>query len=490
MRMQLFRFKFSISLVVSLSASSQIATFNPAYRYNYKYDYSKIVTQVIFADSTKISGSDTTYYLNRIGPPTTFTPNYVQRNNTPQFLQRGIKKTSTGLLILKDTATLVIQPLCQLNQIWIFDSINNKTATCTAISNENLFGQNHSVKTIIIGNTDTLKLSDKFGIVQFPALYGKNKYYRLSGIENEVSYDSVALYGEKVPNAWDFFNFDTGDRFCERYLRQYQPFSSPSVNECYTRDYVIISKSVTSSGISYSVADHIASCGSVFTPATEISYPANILKSKSTACNRWYPGLWMHETNIDLTYIAPTAGSILQEIKFGLDSKGRFYKYSGKDDCALSTGIGFPFPSGSDHSMYNAYYTEIYGVGLGALLLSYFENPGRSYIQSKCQTCAIKNNSLYYGNETFVDVNEQTKGSSAMRIFPNPSSGRFEIRFEDNSSANLMIVDLLGHEVKRIDKDSEASAVEIDLSKEPGGLYFLQYFNTNGLSCTKKILKN
>jgi hypothetical protein len=48
--------------LLSLSAISQNwSVFNPLYRYNYKYNNNNLVTQVLFADSSKVAGGDTSY---------------------------------------------------------------------------------------------------------------------------------------------------------------------------------------------------------------------------------------------------------------------------------------------------------------------------------------------------------------------------------------------------------------------------------------------
>ncbi len=146
--------------------------------------------------------------------------------NMPQFLQRNIKKYSTGLVMLYDTTKIIIIPNCILNQTWLFDSIYNKTAICTFVNTQNIFGVINSVKTILINNIDTLKLRKSFGIIVFPQLYNVNKYYRMVGIENKNSYDLNALFENKVPDAWDFYNFNIGDEFCNIYNYRYASLSN------------------------------------------------------------------------------------------------------------------------------------------------------------------------------------------------------------------------------------------------------------------------
>jgi hypothetical protein len=214
---------FLLALTFSLKAQNWNA-FNKAYRYNYIYDYNALVTNVMFTDSVKTVGSDTIYYLNRIGvecsgscPTITTaitTTATVVVPNMPQFLQRTIIKASSGIVQLKDTGNWIIKPTCTVSEVWVFDSISLKTAQCVNISTLTIFSVVDSIKTIIADGTDTILLSKQFGLIQFPNIYGKNKYYRLVGIENKASYDQTSLYGYKVPNAWDIYDYNVGDKFC------------------------------------------------------------------------------------------------------------------------------------------------------------------------------------------------------------------------------------------------------------------------------------
>jgi hypothetical protein len=174
-----------VCLISLVGLSQNWNAFNKAYRYNYRYNNSALISNVLFADTVYQSGSDTIYNLNRIGVectnscPTVTAP-LNQANhlipNVPQFMQRKIRKYSNGTLLLFDTTKIIIRPFCGVNESWLFDSIYNKTAVCIAKSTQNVLGVIDSVKTILIGGVDTFKLSKNFGVIMFPDLYAKNKY--------------------------------------------------------------------------------------------------------------------------------------------------------------------------------------------------------------------------------------------------------------------------------------------------------------------------
>ncbi|MDI9339056.1 MAG: hypothetical protein QM534_00690 [Sediminibacterium sp.] len=226
--------KYFLSFLILTSFASFSQNWNLVnknYRYNYRFNNASLVTHVIMVDtgnSVYTNNADTIYELNKIvvkcngNSCPTFTGNLASLSASqqayyisgmPQFLQRKVVKYANGITFFTDTAKLVINPNCHTSNTWLFDSINNKYITCIAETQQYLFNTLDSVKTLLINGTDSIKFSKQFGIYVWPALYGQNKYYRLSGIEHASGYAPAAWQGERVPNAWDFYNFQTGDVF-------------------------------------------------------------------------------------------------------------------------------------------------------------------------------------------------------------------------------------------------------------------------------------
>ncbi|HEY4797679.1 MAG TPA: T9SS type A sorting domain-containing protein, partial [Bacteroidia bacterium] len=77
--------------------------------------------------------------------------------------------------------------------------------------------------------------------------------------------------------------------------------------------------------------------------------------------------------------------------------------------------------------------------------------------------------------------------SNSVMIFPNPTTGKFEIRCEKTEAGILEIVDMMGEEIYSSAINSNRS--EIDLSKQSGGIYFLRLKTSHG-TATKKIILN
>jgi hypothetical protein len=456
--------------------------FNENYRYNYKFNNSAIVTNVMFADSVYNSGSDIIYKMNRIGVectgscPTVTTAlsqtvTYVVPN-MPQFLQRNIRKYSSGIVMLLDTSKQVIIPTCSLTQTWLFDSILNINAICTSATVQNVFGQSDSVKTIIIGGNDSLVLSKSFGILKFPQPYNQNKYYRLVGIETKDSYDQTALYGEKVQNAWDFYNYEVGDLYCESYL---QGSFNPDPQICYRKKVTILAKVLSGQIYTYTVSVYSkynssnfgGSCYYINQPGYPLTYSIETisfpdLSSPTLTCNYAYPNMISQEN------ISPFANYS----KFGLDNYGKFYKYSG-NWCSLQLNITLPntnaisfmaptngiFQTGQGDYYETWLYGETFGQIQGAGL--YFEGD-----HQYCKTSFKRNGITYFGSEDPIGVKENNLSASNHFLSPNPASSEVQLQIFDDAS--LKIVNSVGEIIF-----SGRSGPTIDVSAFPIGIYLI-----------------
>lgn len=470
---------FLVSAVASKAQNWNV--FNPAYRYNYKFDNSQLVSQVLFVDSVKNLGSDSIYYLNRIGLNNIGNPSY----NMPQFLQRSIKKFSNGLVMLYDTCKLVINPSCHPGQSWLFDSVANVNAHCLSKNGHITFGLSDTVKTIIVGTNDTIKLSKNFGLLQFPDLYNKNKYYKLVGIEHAATYDSIPFYGERVPNAWDIYNFNVGDRFC--YSTYYFRKNAINGNGGSNGNFTIKGKMITQDGYSYIVEGAVNSWADSVT-STVIAHSSNTFSSISftdlsgpSRVNTMYPG------KLILEYF-PYPFEISNIASFGLDNHGVFYKYAGSVCSQLSSDVIFPTNSGSTYDDPFKELAEIYGVGLGRLRFMANVMTG-DYIDT-CEVCAVKNGSLYFGTETFVGIKEQTPSSNDVKLYPNPFREDITVGIGSVAADELRVTNILGEIVFQTKTDLKDQMLQIPMRDQSTGIYMVQVFNNSELIYTRKIVKN
>lgn len=84
-------------------------------------------------------------------------------------------------------------------------------------------------------------------------------------------------------------------------------------------------------------------------------------------------------------------------------------------------------------------------------------------------------------------LNEVIKNSS-LKIFPNPTTGIFQITSGELRITNIEIVNVLGEKVTRSVIPSGARNLTIDLSAQPGGVYFLRATTPEG-AVVKKIIR-
>ena len=90
----------------------------------------------------------------------------------------------------------------------------------------------------------------------------------------------------------------------------------------------------------------------------------------------------------------------------------------------------------------------------------------------------------YHGGES-LGIDDVTD-TTWLRVFPNPSTGRFSVE-TDRLVSNVSITNMLGQEVEYIPFSSEKKNFTIDLSQERKGLYFLTLKGVKGTE-TKKIV--
>jgi hypothetical protein len=409
----------------------------------------------------------------------------------PQFLQRKIRKYSNGLVMLYDTTKMVIIPTCTLNQTWLFDSIANKNATCTATGTQVVFGVTDSVKTIMVNNTDTVKLSKSFGFIVFPKPYGVNKYYRLVGIENKTSYDPTSLFGEKVPNAWDFFDFSPGEVFTKKNSNYYK--TGMTINSYYSfTTYTIQSKSSSANGYTYTVAYQDASgmmpgvayavdCHdnpppfgvNYSTGTTQLTY--SNLSAVQFGENYMYPGMYVNAYGPNTYSFVSAGGCGLPEniVKFGKDNTGRFYKYMGKS-CPTYTFPVMPNSSAIDAYEKTGNYAKTYtygynqycvGSGVGAVNNNcfFFEAGGNYSLGS-----FIKNGVTLFGQPWVVGVNEHEVSEDDLKVYPNPAD-RF-LYMDIHEPVVYTLTDILGHTIR---SSGLAPGESVDTKDLTSGIYFI-----------------
>lgn len=479
-----------IFILLSLSVQSQNwNVFNKGYRYNYHYNNAAIITNVLFVKTFSVSLGDTVYSMNNIAKET---PSGLQ-TNLPQFLMKKIIKQADGIVRFEDTLNFKIVPTCTLNQTWVFSINPAVSATCIATETLSVFSVVDSVKTIVVNNADTIKLSKQFGLLQFPHLYGQNKYYRLTGIEKAGRYDSTSFYGERVPNAWDFYRFEVGDKRCIEYRGE---FNNGDVGECKFVTEHFNSKSLLSNGYSYNIyqigkitTGNIYWVSSLCTssmcpfPSTSVFYslcPVVIstvitenyvnLHKDSIYENIMYPGMLAQDYGFSSRYTDYV-------VKFGRDANGRFFKFFGKSCNLLSFTDTTSVSSSTQTPFYGVYFGE--GLGKTSDLPYIFE--GSEYY---CVTSFVKGTQTYFNPFYTVNLIEKNQFSESPSIFPNPANSTIAISIEN---CKLFIYDVFGKAILIQEIESKRN---VDVSGLPNGIYFVEIHTDSGKYSQKLLIQH
>jgi hypothetical protein len=465
-------------ILVALSGSSQNwDVFNPNYRYNYKFDNSHVVSNVVFAETVSATASQTTCITNLIG----ITNGTVLAVDQPQLLNRIIIKLANGNFILQDPSTITIIPTCTVGQTWNFNANNSQTAICVSSFTQSIFNTIDSMKVIMVNNVDSIVLSRSFGVVQFPKydVYVPNKYYKLVGIENKASYDPTALYGEKVPNAWDFYDYQVGSVRCYK-SDWYTGIGSQG--SCRAGNQIIKTKLTGSNSYVYNIDDvHMVgpmpqTCPSPFatysTVNTSLSYTG---LTSSTLTENSYPG--------KVLFYLVSSTPIAQIVKFGKDNTGRFYKYIGVS-CQTPYDLGLAMPN------YNAtpYYIlsntlsaqptiqgpgdHCWGVAKGKVVENklYFSVSGGSKL---CASC--------FGTVGLPDYESERSNNI---VYPNPANSSITIPIENSI---VFIYDVFG---KIVSRQKLENRKVLDVSELPNGIYFVEIQNDSGKYSQKLLIQH
>lgn len=214
----------------------------PGEKYNYLYN-SGIIHTTVWVDSVDYNNGDSVYYLNRIG---LLVHPYLIKSHV--FLQKEIHFNDQKLVMFSPEEYVIPLEMSQ-GDSWIFDTINNLTATLVSVFEDNVFGQNDSIREIIIedGQTDqhTLLISKNHGVLRFPDFAYPDSAYILAGLEN-------AGLGQQMPLVTEFYDIHVGDEYEYREVDEYA--TQFNADQLITRKrYKVISINDTSEQLQYVV---------------------------------------------------------------------------------------------------------------------------------------------------------------------------------------------------------------------------------------------
>lgn len=89
-------------------------------------------------------------------------------------------------------------------------------------------------------------------------------------------------------------------------------------------------------------------------------------------------------------------------------------------------------------------------------------------------------------NSFITSIDNKKDNASALKLYPNPSNGKFTLEAQEAGITFFEISNLFG--VKILSSKVERNKMEINLSSQSSGIYFIRAVYRNGTSVTKKIM--
>lgn len=446
--------------------------------FHYQADTAHYISHVMMADSVTLDGTDSVFHLNRVAGPCDTCVYYAGAisNNEPQFLLRKAIQHSGGWWEFRDgNDGFMLYTQALVGESWAFRLNGNDTAQVVGADTATTFGIADSVKQIAVGS-DTIVLSQQFGILHFPAI-DDSLAYTLTGI------DHGRKVGENLPGLAEYFDFAIGDVFYSHYGWGQ---CCPGYGSNYAQKRTILGKSVLGDTL-------------VYTYRSVDWYGADTLDMKIFEGDD-QSGIPFHSVYIPLPNVM-----IQQDVYpmyFGLKSYyGTVLKVNKRADGEICLTNGFTW---DDDNMYlyswmptlfaevdsNLFvsdfmqYSFYMATGRGVLLqeISLFESI--AYFDMK----GYIKNGIVYGNvpEDSLLIGVEPALLPSFTFAPNPANSQVTISLSvDYPVATAVLLDLQGREIRQVGLAQGTATLPIaDL---PSGLYLLRV-QTDAGSSTQKLM--
>ena len=444
-------------------------------KYNYKADTSQFIQFGVWIDSAKWNGSDSVYHLNRIVTDCDSCPIPGSKlYNQGTFFNRRMQLMPDSSFWFHDLGSFLLRPGDSVNSSWLFDTINNVTATIINAYEDSLWGISDSFKTIELSTGDTIVIGKNLGVVRFPT-NDSAIHFILTGIDM-----GPVDWGETVIDFWDIFGFEVGDVL---QYTQRDAGAQPAWVTIETHKYLIQSAQVFHDSIQYQVVDYYYRSYELLGSLPPCCLTWRCIRNKTLTFHRTvvpqivnsYPLEPVQDGKLGLEYFLPHFGqqnsvptNYFHLGLYGLDTA--IYFRSAPDTLvpepwwpvmgfAISVGrrlglvahSGFYFESLDEYSL-NGYVQDADSVG------TLWPN---SFFVGDCAPVP-----LWQGIEEFY---------SPLVLHPNPTTGWLQITLPQalNENTMLTISNTLGRSISHELIQPGQQSIGIDLSRHPAGLYLI-----------------
>jgi hypothetical protein len=428
-------------------------------------------------DSVQIDNGYSFFYLNRIVKDVPGNPEIALRNQ-PQFLSKLIVTEGYGIYICSSPFNYLFFTLAGLGQTWGFTS--SIEAEITSITEEDVFGQIDSVKTISLSDGNEIWLSKNFGILKFPD-FENGGYFELIGVQGTE-------FGESVPGFWEIFDFEVGDVFQQNQQTGY-------IGDWWniTRKTTITSKTVTDSSYNYTVNGIYYSYGN-YGPPEAYAYTDNLLfiYADSLPTNK-FPGQ-IYQFPYSTMVNSDTVFSVAKVI---LDNETNLYHkhFGNKEDTFIpyENNLFYERNEESD-TLFRFEEVSMIGDPCGLMGIGFGEGIGELYRTEGCfeywsfesLTGYIKDGDTI-GTITpdsillVVGIGDLSINNKTYKIYPNPADDWLYVKPQDLGKGiySIKLRDVYG-QLARDETGLRSSLYAIDISGLQSGVYLYEIEDSSG----------
>jgi hypothetical protein len=228
---------------------------NPAHTYFYFDDTTGLIKQTVKVDSVSVAAGHPVYYLNTgakqcdtcwtLIPCYNFNGDYFL-SGIQGIFSKQVHQIDENKYWFFDTVSFVILPKANLDQTWLFDTLNNINAEVSDLKYEAVFeGIFDSTKTISLSSGKEILLSKSYGILRFPSSDENTDNYQLAGLQT-----GTENIGNTPPGFQEIFDYEVGDVFQYHGSAWDGSFPPPNSDD-YTLKVQITSKTQTDNSVTF-----------------------------------------------------------------------------------------------------------------------------------------------------------------------------------------------------------------------------------------------
>ncbi len=459
--------------------------FNSGEVMNY-YSDSANMYYSIWVDSVDVVANDSVFYFNRVTkevkPIQTYASIFAYYlQNQSQFFLSNAYCSASGSVVLggDDGQKFYIKSKAKLNDTWVFDSANSVNAQVVQIGSSTIFGQQDSIKVILLNGMDSLILSKNHGIIQFPVEDSSIVFVKLVGLEKSG-------LGVSIPKYSDIYDYDIGDVFYYKYML----FTRYTTETTYKKIRITAKKIVNARYEYHANYNQVKIVQDTYDPTATMTYTMSD-QDKIIVCpfypdsaTELYQGQSLVYNNSDLQYkfVNVKWNNKFQVIQKSYSSYP-FAKFPDNDTIWKTSN-----PTISSFTMRG----RIYGNKLGVLYQDYSVYNGSPYSNGdyREELVAYVRNGVLYGAipEPFLPQKLPNIDGDNFSFYPNPIINNVTIEYlkSDNLSASLKVYNCVGSLVYEANLSKLFS--NIDMSNWSSGTYFFHIQAENSLT-VKKVVK-